>query len=112
MYLNLFYTAIISSIQKILGKGSGWIIDSVVDPNTNILKYNPLVGSSCIKLSKELNHPRKGLINTYGGLVKIELRVTSYEFKSTSYEFKFTSYEFKSMSYELKFSSYDFKSTS
>ena len=37
--------AIISNIQKFLGKGSGWIIDSVLDHN------------------KELYHPRNGVIN-------------------------------------------------
>ena len=29
----------------------------------SISNYNPLAGSSCIKLPKELDHPRKGLIN-------------------------------------------------
>ena len=29
----------------------------------NISKYNPLAGSSYIKLLKELDHPRRGLIN-------------------------------------------------
>ena len=57
------YTTIISNIQKSLGKGSGWIIDSVIDHTISISKYNPLAGSSYIKLSKELDHPRKGLIN-------------------------------------------------
>ena len=40
-----------------------WITDSVVDHTINISKYNPLAGSSYIKLPKELNYPRKGLIN-------------------------------------------------
>ena len=57
------YTAIISNIKKSLGKGSGWIIDSVIDHTISVLKYNPLVGSSYIKLTKELDHPRKGLLN-------------------------------------------------
>ena len=57
------YTAVITNIQKYSGKGSGWIIDSVIDHNISISKYNPLAGSSYIKLSKELDHPRKGLIN-------------------------------------------------
>ena len=35
------------------------IIDSVIDHSINISKYNPLVGSSCIKLPKELDFPRK-----------------------------------------------------
>ena len=57
------YTAIITNIHKSLGKGSGWIIDSVIVHTISISKYNPLAGSSYIKLTKELDHPRKGLIN-------------------------------------------------
>ena len=57
------YTAIISNIQKSLGKCSGWIIDSAIDYTISISKYNPLAGSSYIKLCKELDHPRKGWIN-------------------------------------------------
>ena len=57
------YSTIISNIQKSLGKGSGWIIYSVIDLTNSISKYNLLAGSSYIKLLKELNHPRKGLIN-------------------------------------------------
>ena len=63
---NLFesiYSTIISNIQKSLGKGSGWIIYSVIDLTNSISKYNLLAGSSYINLPKELNHPRKGLIN-------------------------------------------------
>ena len=40
------------------------MIDSVIDHTISISKYNPLAGSSYIKLPKELDHPRKGLINT------------------------------------------------
>ena len=47
---------------KYMGKILSLIIDSVIDHN-NILKYNSLPGSSYIKLPKELDHPRKGLIN-------------------------------------------------
>ena len=57
------YTTTIISIQKHLRKGSGWIIDSIIDHTISISKYSPLAGSSYIKLPKELNHPRKGLIN-------------------------------------------------
>ena len=35
----------------------------VIDLNINISKYNPLVGNSCIKLPKQLDHPQKALIN-------------------------------------------------
>ena len=54
---------IISNIQKVLRKGLGWIIDSVIDHAISISKYNPLARSSYIKLPKQLDHPRKGLIN-------------------------------------------------
>ena len=57
------YTTIILNIQKSLGKGSDQIIDSVIDENISVSKDNPLAGSSYIKLPKELNHPRKVLIN-------------------------------------------------
>ena len=61
--LQSIYTTIITKIQKSLEKGSGWIIDSVIDHTISILKCNHLAGSSYIKLPKELDHPRKGLIN-------------------------------------------------
>ena len=57
------YPTIISNIQKSLGKSSGWIIDSVIEHNINISKYNPLAASSYTKLPKELDHSKKGLIN-------------------------------------------------
>ena len=56
-------TTIITNIQKSLGKGSGWITNSIIDYAISISKYSPLAGSSYIKLLKELDHPRKGLIN-------------------------------------------------
>ena len=43
--------------HKDIGQGSGWIIDSVIDYNINVSKYNTLAGSSHIKLPKELDHP-------------------------------------------------------
>ena len=57
------YSTIISNIQKSLRKGSGWIIDSVVDHTINISEYKSLSGSSYIKLPKELDHTKKGFIN-------------------------------------------------
>ena len=47
------YTTIISNIQKSFGKGLGWITDSVIEHNISISKYNPLAGSSYIKLPKD-----------------------------------------------------------
>ena len=52
------YTTIISYIQKIFGKGTGCIIDSVMDHHISIWKYNSLEGVN-LKLSKELYHLRK-----------------------------------------------------
>ena len=61
--LQSIYTAIITNIQKTLRKSSGWIIDSIIDHTISISKKNLLAGSSYIKSPKELDHPRKGLIN-------------------------------------------------
>ena len=60
--INLYYSYI-KNIQTILRNRLGWIIDSVIEHNINISKYSPLSGSSYIKIPKELDHPRKGLIN-------------------------------------------------
>ena len=38
---EFIYSAIISNILKSLGKGSGWIIDSVINHTISISKYNP-----------------------------------------------------------------------
>ena len=51
------------NIQKSLGKGSGWIDDSIIDHAISLSKYNPLAGSRYIELPKELDYPRKELIN-------------------------------------------------
>ena len=50
-------------MKKSLGKGSGWIIDSVIHHTISISKYNLLARSSYIKLPKELDHSRKGLLD-------------------------------------------------
>ena len=52
---NYKIIAIIANIRKSLGKRSGQIIDSIIDHNISIYRY--------IKLPKESDHPRKGLIN-------------------------------------------------
>ena len=44
------------------GKGSGWITDSFVDHTIDISRHKPLSGSSYIKISNELDHPKDGLI--------------------------------------------------
>ena len=42
------YTTFITNIQKSLGKGSGWNIDSVIDHTISVSEYNLLAGSSYI----------------------------------------------------------------
>ena len=62
---DLFESAksnITSNIQKSLEKGSGYIIDLVIDQNINISKYKSLSGNNYIKLPKGLDHPKKKLL--------------------------------------------------
>ena len=56
---GLICSTIISNIQKLLGKISGWVVDSVVDHTINISKYKRLRGSSFVKLPKELDYPKR-----------------------------------------------------
>ena len=51
--------------NKSLGKGSGWIINSVRDHNYNIQKNDHLITTYYIKLLKELKIGQKGLINIH-----------------------------------------------
>ena len=44
---------------KSLEGGSGWITDSVLNHNVYIPKYNPLDGSSYIKLLKKVRPSKK-----------------------------------------------------
>ena len=58
------YTTIVLNKQKYLGKDSGCINDSAVSQLTNISKYNPLAGSSYIRLQlSRLYCLKKGLTN-------------------------------------------------
>ena len=57
------YTTVITNQQKPLGECSGWIIDSVIGHTISISNNNPLARNNCVKLPKELDHPRKALIN-------------------------------------------------
>ena len=60
---ELIDSVIISNIQKSLVEDLGWIIESVINHNISILKYNSLAGGRFIKLLKEFDHPREVLIN-------------------------------------------------
>ena len=53
------YSTNISNTRNNIEKGAVWIIDWLVDNTINISKCNPLNSSTCIKLPKELHHPKK-----------------------------------------------------
>ena len=54
---------ILTFISKWISDGSGWVISSVDNLYINIVKYEPLKGSSYIELPIELRNSAKGLIN-------------------------------------------------
>ena len=54
---------ILNMIAQWVSEGSGWTIQSVDNHYLNIAQYQPMKGSSYIKLPQELRHSRKGLIN-------------------------------------------------
>ena len=61
--LQLSKQQILNIIAKWISEGSGWTIESVDNHYLNIVQYQPLKGSSYIKLPSELNHNKKGSIN-------------------------------------------------
>ena len=54
---------ILNQISRWISEGSGWTIKSVDSHYLNIVKYEPMKGSSYIQLPSELRNPKKGLIN-------------------------------------------------
>ena len=54
---------ILNQISQWISHGSGWTIQSVDSHYLNIVKYEPMKGSSYIQLPSELRNPKKGLIN-------------------------------------------------
>ena len=61
--LGKYFQEILYSIEAWINKGSGRITESIKSQYINISTYKPLLWSSYIKLSTELDHPRKGLIS-------------------------------------------------
>ena len=61
--IKLSIEEIVNKAAVWLSEGSGWTIDRVLKHYVNIVTYQPLNGSSYIKLPKELQHHKKGLIN-------------------------------------------------
>ena len=54
---------ILNKIAVWISEGSGWTIESVDNHYLNIVQYQPMKGSSYIKLPQELRNSGKGLIN-------------------------------------------------
>ena len=54
---------ILNKIAVWISEGSGWTVKSVDNHYLNIVKYQPMRGSSYIKLPQELRNSSKGLIN-------------------------------------------------
>jgi len=61
--LQLSKQQILNKVAQWVSEGSGWMIKSVDNHYLNIVKYQPLKGSSYIILPKELQNSVKGLIN-------------------------------------------------
>ena len=61
--LSLSKQAILNKIAVWISEGSGWTIQSVENHYINVVKYEPMKGSSYIKLPTELRNSAKGLIN-------------------------------------------------
>ena len=60
--LQSIFTTIITNMQKSLGKGSGWIIDSVIDHAITDINHS-VIEIRYTKLPEKLDDPRKGSIS-------------------------------------------------
>ena len=61
--LSLSKQQILNKIAVWISEGSGWTVQSVDNHYLNVVKYEPMKGSSYIKLPTELRNSAKGLIN-------------------------------------------------
>ena len=61
--LQLTKQQTLNIIAQWISEGSGWIIQSIDSHHLNIVKYEPMKGSSYIQLPQELRNSAKGLIN-------------------------------------------------
>ena len=61
--LQLSKEQILNIIAQWISESSGWTIESVDNHHLNIVQYQPMKGSSYIKLPQELRNSSKGLIN-------------------------------------------------
>ena len=61
--LQLSEQQILNLVAQWISEGSGWTVESVDNHYINVVQYEPLKGSSYIKLPQELRNSAKGLIN-------------------------------------------------
>ena len=61
--LQLSKQQILNKIAQWVSEGSGWTVESVDNHYPNIVQYQPMKGSSYIKLPQELRNSKKGSIN-------------------------------------------------
>ena len=61
--LQLSKQQILNMTAQWISEGSGWTVESVDNHYLNIVQYQPMKGSSYIKLPQELRNSAKGLIN-------------------------------------------------
>ena len=61
--LQLSKQQILNKIAQWISQGSGWTVKLVENHYLNVVKYQPMRGSSYIKLPQELRNSAKGLIN-------------------------------------------------
>ena len=61
--LEVSKQGILNKIAVWISEGSGWTVQSVDNHYLNVVKYEPMKGSSYIKLPNELRNSAKGLIN-------------------------------------------------
>ena len=54
---------ILNLVAQWISNGSGWTVESVDNHYINVVQYEPMKGSSYIKLPQELRNSAKGLIN-------------------------------------------------
>ena len=62
-FLDVNVEQILNTIHKWISQGSAPIINSIDGHFINIIQYEPLAGSSYIKLPTELQHSKHGIIN-------------------------------------------------
>ena len=57
------FEEILYRLDNWINEGSGWIVELINSQYFNICNYIPLFGGTFFELPKELDNPKKGLIN-------------------------------------------------